>query len=40
MQAFQSDDERRFAVLVDDTADVVRWVKPARQQFMIEYRYR
>jgi type III restriction enzyme len=37
IQAFQSDDERRFAVLVDETANVLRWVKPARQQFMIEY---
>jgi type III restriction enzyme len=37
MQAFQSDDERRFAVLVDETIDCVHWVKPARQQFMIEY---
>src|SRR6266851_2392328 len=37
IQAFQSDDERRFAVLVDDTPDVLRWVKPARKQFMIEY---
>jgi type III restriction enzyme len=37
IQSFQSDDERRFAVLVDDTSDVLRWVKPARKQFMIDY---
>ena len=37
MQAFHSDDERRFAVIVDESLDVLRWVKPARQQFMIEY---
>jgi type III restriction enzyme len=37
MQAFHSDDERRFAVIVDRSTDVLRWVKPARQQFMIEY---
>lgn len=40
IQAFQSDDERRFAVLIDGTADVLRWVKPARQQFVIEYKRR
>ncbi|KAA0676356.1 DEAD/DEAH box helicase [Roseomonas genomospecies 6] len=38
IQQFQSDDERRFAVLIDDTASVVRWVKPGRGQFMIDYR--
>ena len=37
-QVFHSDDERRFAVIVDDDALVVRWAKPGRKQFMIEYR--
>ena len=38
-QAFQSDDERRFAVLIDlHEAGVSRWVKPGAGQFRIEYR--
>ena len=39
-QSFQSDEERRFAVLIDSMhePDVVRWVKPGRKQFQIEYR--
>ena len=39
-QSFQSDEERRFAVLIDSIhePDVVRWVKPGRKQFQIEYR--
>lgn len=37
-QMFQSDDERRFAVLVDDDTTVMRWAKPGRRQFIIEYR--
>ena len=38
-QAFQSDDERRFAVLIDlHEAGVSRWVKPGTGQFRIEYR--
>jgi type III restriction enzyme len=38
-QSFQSDEERRFAVLIDSDheADVIRWVKPGRKQFQIEY---
>lgn len=37
---FDSDAERRFAALVDNTAetDVLRWLKPASGQFQIEYR--
>jgi type III restriction enzyme len=35
---FHSDDERRFAILVADNSSVIRWAKPGRQQFMIEYR--
>lgn len=39
-QSFQSDEERRFAVVIDSVhePDVVRWVKPGRKQFQIEYR--
>jgi type III restriction enzyme len=39
-QAFQSNDERRFAVLIDSDheKDVLRWVKPGRNQFVIDYR--
>jgi type III restriction enzyme len=37
-QMFHSDDERRFAVLVDGATSVIRWAKPGRRQFMIEYR--
>jgi type III restriction enzyme len=38
-QSFQSDEERRFAVLIDSAhePDVIRWVKPGRKQFQIEY---
>lgn len=36
---FHSDPERRFAVLIDSEfeKDVIRWLKPARNQFRIEY---
>ena len=38
-QAFQSDDERQFAVLIDlHETGVSRWVKPGAGQFRIEYR--
>jgi type III restriction enzyme len=39
-QSFQSDDERRFAVLIDSEheKEVVRWVKPGRNQFQIDNR--
>lgn len=39
-QSFQSDDERRFAVLIDSAheTEVLRWVKPGRNQFVIDYR--
>ncbi len=38
-QKFDSDDERRFAVLIDSDHEpsVVRWMKPGPQQFQIEY---
>jgi type III restriction enzyme len=38
-QSFQSDEERRFAVLIDlHESGVIRWVKPGPKQFQIEYR--
>ena len=38
-QKFDSDDERRFAVLIDSDreASVARWMKPGAKQFQIEY---
>jgi type III restriction enzyme len=39
-QSFQSDEERRFALMIDSVnePDVLRWVKPGSKQFQIEYR--
>lgn len=38
LQRFQSDDERRFAVLIDTKEPKVRhWIKPASKQFEIHY---
>jgi type III restriction enzyme len=37
IQKFDSDSERRFAVLLEDDDDVLRWFKPARDQFNIFY---
>ncbi|MDF1848780.1 MAG: DEAD/DEAH box helicase family protein [Parvibaculaceae bacterium] len=38
-QKFDSDDERRFAVLIDSDFEksVERWIKPGSRQFQIEY---
>lgn len=38
-QKFDSDDERRFGVLIDSDreASVTRWMKPGARQFQIEY---
>lgn len=38
-QKFDSDDERRFAVLIDSDHEtgVMRWMKPGAKQFQIEY---
>ena len=38
-QKFDSDDERRFAVLIDSDFEksVERWIKPGARQFQIEY---
>jgi len=36
-QKFDSDSERRFAVLLEDEQDDLKWFKPARGQFQIYY---
>lgn len=38
MQKFDSDPERRLALLVDAEPSVEKWLKPGRGQFQIEYR--
>lgn len=38
LQKFDSDPERRFAVLIDADPTVEKWLKPGRAQFQIEYR--
>lgn len=38
LQKFDSDPERRFAVVVDGEASVEKWLKPGRTQFRIDYR--
>ncbi|MDN5870187.1 MAG: hypothetical protein L0H73_05635 [Nitrococcus sp.] len=38
LQKFDSDPERRFAVLIDAAPSVEKWLKPGRTQFQIEYR--
>jgi type III restriction enzyme len=35
VQRFQSDTERRFAVLLENDADVVKWFKPGKEAFQI-----
>ena len=37
MQKFDVDTERRFAVILEDDPDVLKWMKPARGQFQIYY---
>lgn len=37
IQKFDSDSERRFAILLEDDHEVVKWFKPAREQFQIFY---
>ena len=34
-QKFDSDTERKFAVILEDDEDVVKWFKPAKEQFQI-----
>lgn len=36
-QKFQSDPERRFAILLEDDRSVIRWMKPGSGHFQIEY---
>ena len=36
-QKFDVDTERRFAVILEDDGDVLKWFKPARNQFQIYY---
>jgi len=38
LQKFDSDPERRFAVLIEGDPAVEKWLKPGRNQFQIEYR--
>jgi type III restriction enzyme len=38
-QKFDSDSERRFAVLLEDDRDVVKWFKPGKGQFQIYYHH-
>lgn len=37
MQKFDVDTERRFAVILEDDPEVLKWMKPARGQFQIYY---
>lgn len=37
VQKFHSDTERKFAVLLEDEKDVLKWFKPAREDFKIYY---
>ena len=37
-QKFDSDTERRFAIILEDDAEVLKWFKPAKGQFQIHYR--
>lgn len=36
---FDSDTERRFAVILEDTDTVLKWLKPPREKIQIFYRY-
>jgi type III restriction enzyme len=38
LQRFDSDPERRFAVLIDQDTSVEKWMKPGKSQFQIDYR--
>ena len=38
LQRFDSDPERRFAMIVDDDSSADKWIKPGKAQFQIEYR--
>ena len=38
LQKFESDPERRFAVLIESDPSVQKWIKPGKGQFQVEYR--
>ncbi len=38
-QKFDSDSERRFAVILEDDVDVLKWFKPAKGQLQIHYHH-
>jgi len=38
LQKFDTDPERRLAVVIDSDASAEKWIKPARNQFRIDYR--
>ena len=38
IQKFDSDTERRFSVILENDDDVLKWVKPGREDFQIYYR--
>jgi type III restriction enzyme len=38
LQKFDSDPERRFAVMIEGEPSVQKWIKPGKGQFQIEYR--
>jgi type III restriction enzyme len=38
LQKFDTDPERRLAVIIDGEASVEKWIKPGRNQFRIDYR--
>ena len=37
LQKFDSDTERRFAVILENDKDVLKWFKPAKGDFQIHY---
>lgn len=38
VQTFHTDTERRFAVVLEDDPEVLKWLKPGREHFQIEYK--
>ncbi len=38
-QRFDSDSERRFAMILEDDGEVVKWIKPAKKELEIYYQY-
>lgn len=38
LQKFDTDPERRLAVIIDGDANIEKWLKPGRNQFRIDYR--